>query len=68
MINVPRKSATVSPNSIPWVINWTGLISGYSSLTISFQVQIGNQVTSGTQVCIPLAVGGSTQNVCFTVA
>ncbi|MFM8394401.1 MAG: FG-GAP repeat protein, partial [Acidobacteriota bacterium] len=62
------KSATVSPNSIPWVINWTGLISGYSSLTISFQVQIGNQVTSGTQVCIPLAVGGSTQNVCFTVA
>ena len=65
---ISGKAAPSSPGSGPWVINWTGLIAGNGSLTISFQVQIGNQVSSGSQVCIPLVASGKTQSVCFTVA
>lgn len=51
-----------------WVVGWTGLVPGSSSLVISFQVQIGNQATSGSQVCISTPAPGSSGNICVTVS
>ena len=52
----------------PVALTWAGTIPALSSVTITYQVQVSVQTTSGTRYCISSTIGGITgPNACWTV-
>jgi hypothetical protein len=49
-------------------ITWTGTIPGNGSVAITYQVQVGSQVTTGMQYCVTTSVGSTAgPTICMTV-
>jgi hypothetical protein len=55
---VNRKSS-ISNTQANQTVTWTGTIPANGSVTITYQVQVGVQVTSGSQYCITSMIGAT---------
>jgi hypothetical protein len=65
---VAGKMAPAVTMSGPWTVKWNGTVPGSGSITMTFQVQIGNQSVAGTQFCLPILTSGVTSNFCFAMS
>ncbi|MFZ4795436.1 MAG: FG-GAP repeat protein, partial [Blastocatellia bacterium] len=56
-LNGTNRSSSINNSQANQTVTWTGTIPANGSVTITYQVQVGVQVTSGSQYCITSMIG-----------
>jgi hypothetical protein len=58
-----RRKSNPFAASASQTVTWSGTIPGNGSVTITYQVQVGVQATSGTQYCVTSTIGGASRAI-----